>query len=198
MAPARILLVEDKDSLRLMLRHALEAHGYAVEEARDEAEALQALHLVPPAVVLTDLRLPVGDGLGVLRGVKELDPDIPVVVMTAFGGIEDAVAAMKAGALDFLAKPVDLDHLALLIERALAQRRLVTENFLLKAALAERQGAPRIGHQHDGPAGRRERDGQGAVCPRAASSQSARRRAVCRHQLRGDSGNAARERTLRP
>jgi len=144
MAPARILLVEDKDSLRLMLRHALEAHGYAVEEARDEAEALQALHLVPPAVVLTDLRLPVGDGLGVLRGVKELDPDIPVVVMTAFGGIEDAVAAMKAGALDFLAKPVDLDHLALLIERALAQRRLVTENFLLKAALAERQGAPRI------------------------------------------------------
>ncbi len=127
-----------------MLRHALEAQGHAVVEARDEPEALTALRQSRPAVVLTDLRLPMGDGLGVLRGVKDLDPDLPVVVMTAFGGIEDAVAAMKAGALDFLAKPVDLDHLALLIERALAHRRMATEYFLLKEAMAERQGAPRI------------------------------------------------------
>ena len=66
-----------------------------------------------PALVLTDLRLPEGDGFGVLRAAKELDPELPVIVMTAYGSIQDAVAAMKEGALDFLAKPVDPDHLLL-------------------------------------------------------------------------------------
>jgi len=139
-----ILLVEDKDSLRAMLRHALEAQGHAVIEARDQAEAAQALRSTPPDVVLSDLRLPDGDGLGVLRASKELDPELPVIVMTAFGSIQDAVAAMKEGALDFLAKPVDPDHLLLLVERALAQRRLATENILLKEELAQRRGAPQI------------------------------------------------------
>jgi len=97
-----------------------------------------------PAVVLTDLRLPQGDGFGVLRAAKELDSELPVVVMTAYGSIQDAVAAMKEGAMDFLAKPVDPDHLLLLVERALAQRRLVTENMLLKDELAMRRGAPQI------------------------------------------------------
>jgi len=139
-----ILLVEDKDSLRAMLRHALEAQGHTVVEARDQPEAVAALQSVRPAVVLSDLRLPGGDGLGVLRAAKDLDPDLPVVVMTAFGNIQDAVAAMKEGALDFLAKPVDPDHLLLLVERALAQRRLATENMLLKDELAQRRGAPQI------------------------------------------------------
>ena len=79
-----------------------------------------------------------------LRAAKELDGELPVVVMTAYGSIQDAVAAMKEGALDFLAKPVDPDHLLLLLERALAQRRLVTENILLKDELAMRRGAPQI------------------------------------------------------
>ncbi|HVH25104.1 MAG TPA: sigma-54 dependent transcriptional regulator [Vicinamibacterales bacterium] len=139
-----ILLVEDKDSLRAMLRHALEAQGHAVLEARDQPEALAALQSVRPAMVLSDLRLPDGDGLGVLRAAKDLDAELPVVVMTAFGNVQDAVAAMKEGALDFLAKPVDPDHLLLLVERALAQRRLATENFLLKEELAQRRGAPQI------------------------------------------------------
>ena len=94
--------------------------------------------------MLSDLRLPEGDGFGVLRAAKELDPELPVIVMTAFGSIQDAVAAMKEGALDFLAKPVDPDHLLLLVERALAQRRLATENILLKEELAQRRGAPQI------------------------------------------------------
>jgi DNA-binding NtrC family response regulator len=139
-----ILLVEDKDSLRAMLRHALEAQGHAVIEARDQPEAAAALQSVRPAMILSDLRLPEGDGFGVLRAAKELDPELPVVVMTAFANVQDAVAAMKEGALDFLAKPVDLDHLMLLVERALAQRRLATENFLLKEELAQRRGAPQI------------------------------------------------------
>ena len=139
-----ILLVEDKDSLRAMLRLALETQGHEVIEARDQAEAIHALRSGRPGVVLSDLRLSEGDGFGVLRAAKELDPDMPVVGMTAYGSIQDAVAAMKEGALDFLAKPVDPDHLLLLVERALSQRRLAAENILLKEELAQRRGAPQI------------------------------------------------------
>jgi DNA-binding NtrC family response regulator len=140
--PAQILLVEDKDSLRTMLRHALERQGHAVIEARNQPEAIKHLQQAQPAIVLSDLRLPEGDGFGVLRASKEFDPDVPVIVMTAYGSIEDAVAAMKEGAMDFLAKPVDPDHLLLLVARGLEQRRIVTENLLLKEELAVRRGAP--------------------------------------------------------
>jgi DNA-binding NtrC family response regulator len=139
-----ILLVEDKDSLRAMLRLALEAQGHKVVEARDQPEAEAALRASRPAVVLSDLRLTEGDGFGVLRASKDLDPELPVIVMTAFGSIQDAVAARKEGALDFLAKPVDPDHLLLMVERALTQRRMATENLILKEELAQRRGAPQI------------------------------------------------------
>ena len=139
-----VLLVEDKDSLRGMLRHALEAQDHAVVEAVDVASALQQLRQARPGVVLTDLKLPDGDGFAVLRAAKDLDSELPVIVMTAFGSIQDAVTAMKEGAMDFLAKPVDPDHLLLLVERAMVQRRMATEYFLLKEELAERRGAPRI------------------------------------------------------
>src|SRR5438477_11302413 len=139
-----ILLVEDKDSLRAMLRHALEAQGHTVIEARDQREAEGALHSGHPSVVLSDLRLTEGDGFGVLRASKELDPELPVIVMTAYSSIQDAVRAIKDGALDFLAKPVDPEHLLLMVERALSQGRLATENILLKEELAARRGAPQI------------------------------------------------------
>jgi DNA-binding NtrC family response regulator len=127
-----------------MLRHALERQEHAVLEARDEPEAVRLLQQTQPAVILSDLRLPQGDGFGVLRAAKEIDSDIPVIVMTAYGSIEDAVKAMKEGAMDFLAKPVDPDHLLLLVQRALEQRRIVTENLLLKEELAVRRGAPQL------------------------------------------------------
>jgi DNA-binding NtrC family response regulator len=139
-----ILIVEDKDSLRTMLRHALEAQGHTVLEARDEPEAVQLLGATRPGVVLSDLRLPEGDGFGVLRAAKELDADLPVIMMTAYSTIQDAVKAIKDGALDFLAKPVDPEHLLLMVARALSQRRLATENILLKEELASRRGAPQI------------------------------------------------------
>jgi DNA-binding NtrC family response regulator len=141
---ATILLVEDRDSLRTMLRLALEGHGHQVVEASDQPQALERLRDSSPAVVLSDLRLPSGDGFGVLAAAKESDPELPVIVMTAFGGIQEAVQAMKAGAMDFLAKPVDPDHLLLLVERALAQRRLLGEVTLLKEELMKRRGAPTI------------------------------------------------------
>jgi DNA-binding NtrC family response regulator len=125
-----------------MLRLALERQGHAVLEAKDQPEAVKHLQQGQPAVVLSDLRLPDGDGFGVLRASKEIDPDVQVIVMTAYGSIEDAVSAMKEGAMDFLAKPVDPDHLLLLVARALDQRRIVTENLWLKEELAVRRGAP--------------------------------------------------------
>ena len=139
-----LLLVEDKDSLRAMLRAALEEQGHAVVEARDQPEAVARLHDSHPEVVISDLRLTVGDGFGVLRAAKELDPELPVIVMTAYGSIHDAVQAMKEGALDFLAKPVDLDHLQLLVARGLAHRRMAAEHVLMREELAARRGAPAI------------------------------------------------------
>jgi DNA-binding NtrC family response regulator len=139
-----ILLVEDKDSLRAMLKLALESQGHHVIEARDEPEAVAALKDSQPALVLSDLRLPKGDGMGVLRAVKEADAELPVIVMTAHGSIQDAVEAMKHGALDFLAKPVDPDHLLLLVSRALEQRRLLNDYRLLKEEAAARRGGPSI------------------------------------------------------
>ncbi|MBA3888798.1 MAG: sigma-54-dependent Fis family transcriptional regulator [Acidobacteria bacterium] len=125
-----------------MLRHALERQGHSVIEAASQPEAVKVLEQSQPALVLSDLRLPEGDGFGVLRASKEIDEDVPVIVMTAYGSIEDAVRAMKEGALDFLAKPVDPDHLLLLVHRALEQRRMLTENLLMKEELAVRRGAP--------------------------------------------------------
>ena len=144
LSSSTVLLVEDKESLRTMLRLALERDGHTVIEAFDEPSARAALAAKIPGVVLSDLKLPEGDGFGVLRAAKELDAALPVIVMTAYGRIEDAVAAMREGALDFLPKPVDPDHLALIVARALEQRRLITENLILRDELAHRRGAPQI------------------------------------------------------
>src|SRR5438105_3675575 len=139
-----ILLVEDKESLRRVLRMTLEHAGYSVTEAADAREAIDEIGRVPHKVVLTDLRMPNGSGLDVLRASKTADEDVPVVVMTAYGSIDEAVQAMKDGAHDFLQKPVDSNHLLLLVERALEQARLRTENILLREEWSRRYGFPRI------------------------------------------------------
>jgi DNA-binding NtrC family response regulator len=142
--PADILIVEDKDALRQMWRLTLERAGYGVVEAADLKQARQALRRRPPTVVLTDLRLPDGTGLEVLRAAKALDPDVPVVVLTAYGSIEEAVAAMKDGAEDFLQKPVDPDHLLLVLERLVETHRLRRACLLMREEYARRYGFPRI------------------------------------------------------
>ncbi|HMF55550.1 MAG TPA: sigma-54 dependent transcriptional regulator [Pyrinomonadaceae bacterium] len=139
-----ILLVEDKDSLRRVLRLTLENAGYSVSECPDTTVALAEIQRAPHRVVLTDLRLPHGSGLDVLRAARAADPEVPVVLMTAYGSIDEAVQAMKDGAHDFLTKPVDSNHLLLLVERALEQARLRTENILLREEWSRRYGFPRI------------------------------------------------------
>ena len=122
----------------------LEAAGHEVVEARDEPAAARSMLAARPVVVLTDLRLSTGDGFGVLRTAKGLDPDLPVIAVSALGGIEDAVTAMKEGALDCLGTPVDPERLLPLVERAVERRRTVVEHLVLKQELAARRGVPRI------------------------------------------------------
>ena len=139
-----ILLVEDKESLRRVLRLTLENAGYRVTEAADARAAINEISRAPHRLVLTDLRMPHGSGLDVLRAARAADPDVPVIVMTAYGSIDEAVQAMKDGAHDFLQKPVDSNHLLLLVERSFEQARLRTENILLREEWSKRYGFPRI------------------------------------------------------
>src|SRR5712692_8175658 len=143
-----LLLVEDKAELRAVLRKALERAGWKVDEAPDGTTALDKLRRVRYLLVLTDLKLPGCSGIDVLRGVKEADPTIPVILMTAFGSVDEAVTAMKGGAFDFIQKPVDLEHLKLLVERAARQQELLLENLLLREDYAARYGFPRIVGEH--------------------------------------------------
>jgi DNA-binding NtrC family response regulator len=139
-----VLLVEDKDSLRNALAETLRSHGLSVEACADTYEAKRALLRSSFGVVLTDLKLPLGSGFDVLAAALKAGPETDVIVMTAFGSIEDAVRAIREGASDFLTKPVDADHLLLLVDRALDRRRLKRRAYLLEEEMQERMSLPRL------------------------------------------------------
>ena len=143
-----VLLVEDKADLRAVLRKALEKGGYAVDEAPDGNAAIDRIRKRRYLLVLTDLKLPGASGLDVLREVKQADPTIPVILMTAFGSVEEAVTAMKEGAFDFIQKPVDFEHLKLQVQRAARQQELLRENLILREEFAAQYGFPRIVGEH--------------------------------------------------
>lgn len=133
----RILVVEDEDKLRRVLELQLRSSGFDVTLAADASEGLR---LVAEAdLVLTDLRLPGMDGLGLLQSLREASIAVPVVVMTAYGTVESAVEAMKSGAADFLLKPFSLDHLTTVIGKALQVRALEDENRRLRAEVSQRR-----------------------------------------------------------
>ena len=139
-----ILLVEDKDNLRSALRQTLEAEGLGVEEAKDGHGAIERLRSGRFSMVLTDLRLPRADGHEVLRAAVQSDPEMPVILMTAYGTIRDAVDAMREGAYDYLEKPVDSDHLLALVRRALRHRVVLRENLILKERFHRELDFPEI------------------------------------------------------
>jgi DNA-binding NtrC family response regulator len=143
-----VLLVEDKAELRAMLRKALERAGYTVDEAPDGNTAIDKVRSRRYQLVLSDLKLPGNSGLDVLREARRVEPTLPVILVTAYGSVEEAVTAMKEGAFDFIQKPVDLDHLKLLLERATRQQELLRENLLLREEYAARYGFPRIVGEH--------------------------------------------------
>ncbi|MGO9261879.1 MAG: sigma-54-dependent transcriptional regulator [Bryobacteraceae bacterium] len=132
----RILVVEDEEKLRRVIELQLVSAGFEVDKA---AAAEEGLRLVDRAdLVLTDLKLPNMDGLQFLGLIRRQNSLVPVVMMTAFGSVETAVGAMKAGATDFLLKPFSLDHLMQVVQKALEMRALRDENRQLKAELGRR------------------------------------------------------------
>ncbi|MCJ7498129.1 MAG: sigma-54 dependent transcriptional regulator [candidate division Zixibacteria bacterium] len=139
-----ILVIDDKESMRQMLAKTLESEGFEVDTARDGEGGLDKAKEKRFDLILTDLKLPKMDGLEVLSSIKDLDPEVAVIVMTAYGTIETAVQAIKQGAFDFLTKPFDVDHLHVLIQRALENRRLLAENILLREELAHNSGFTEI------------------------------------------------------
>jgi len=118
MSNAAILIVDDERTLAKAIKAYLEEAGYDVEVAGDAESAVQLLPALQPDVVITDVRLPGMDGIALLRRIREFDPGIAVVVMTAHGSIEGAVEAVKLGAFDYLKKPIDLEELKLVTDRA--------------------------------------------------------------------------------
>jgi DNA-binding NtrC family response regulator len=132
----RILIVEDEDKLRRILELQLLDSGFDVEKAATAEEALPLMDRAD--LILTDFKLPGMTGLEMLQLVRRQDSHVPVIVMTAFGTVENAVEAMKAGAVDFLLKPFSLDHLTTIVNKALEIRNLRDENRQLKEELGRK------------------------------------------------------------
>ena len=133
-----ILLIDDEEQQLTLLNTFLTRLGHGVFTAPNGQIGCAIAKKNTIDLVISDFRMPECDGFMVLRDIKEINPDIEVVIMTAFGSVEDAVDIMKAGAYDYLAKPVDLDELTHLVKRVQEKRLLIAENRLLKQQLQER------------------------------------------------------------
>ncbi|RYE88486.1 MAG: sigma-54-dependent Fis family transcriptional regulator, partial [Myxococcales bacterium] len=133
-----ILLVEDEPNARRGLKALLEQEGFEVVAAADGQEALEQLTTTVPDVIVTDLKMPRVDGLELLRRARAAHEDLPVVVVTAFGAVDSAISAMRAGAEDYLEKPVQLEELVVVLERALRHRRARVEVKELRGRLTDR------------------------------------------------------------
>jgi two-component system, NtrC family, response regulator AtoC len=124
---ATVLVVDDERTLARAIKAFLTESGYEAEVAGDAEQALRLLETMRPDVIFCDVRLPGMDGIELLRRIREFDPAIPVIIMTAHGTIEGAVEAVKLGAFDYLKKPVDLEELKLLADRARENSKLKQE-----------------------------------------------------------------------
>ncbi len=138
MSNERILVVDDEEQMRDLLAKVLDRKGYQVAVCSDGLEALAYLEKEPADLVITDVRMPGLSGMEALRAVKELNPDIVVLIMTAFGSIDQAVQAVKEGAYDYINKPFKIEEMLLTIEKALDERRLRHEVSALRQELHTR------------------------------------------------------------
>lgn len=134
-----VLLVEDDSGLRELLQEELEAEGYHVIACGDAEQGLQLLRSNPPDLLISDLRLPGADGLSLLPALKQSDTPPAVLIITAFGSVQQAVKALQAGADDFLTKPLEMDHFLLTVSRLLENRRLRNEVRHYRSLLAVEQ-----------------------------------------------------------
>ncbi len=139
-----LLVVDDEQRQRETLVSIMTGWGHEVRQAENAETALEMVKGEAIDLILTDLRMPGLSGLDLLTRCREVRPDIAVVMMTAYGTIEGAVAAMRQGASDFVTKPIDLDQLEIVVNKALAMRRLVRENKALRRRLSETSAGFRL------------------------------------------------------
>jgi two-component system, NtrC family, response regulator len=134
----RVLIVEDEDLMRELLARILAGENYRIQQASSGEEALKLLQEHPVDLILTDLKLKGMNGLQLLSEARALDPEIVVIVMTAYASVETAVEAMRKGAYDYITKPFINDEIRVMLRRALNERHLSRENRHLKRELRER------------------------------------------------------------
>ena len=179
-----ILIVEDEQVLRESLAGLLEAEGYLVQQAPDGRAAHEMLLQGPVDVVLSDVRMPEMDGMTLLGHIRQLAPQTPVIMVTAYGTVDNAVEAMRAGAWDYLLKPVQFDDLLLKIARALQYQEVAHDHQVMtdqqaaessfhnivsqspEMARPLRAGSQAVDGEEQRPRHRRFGHGQGAVRPR--------------------------------
>ena len=133
-----VIIIDDEKSLLDLLSVVFRKEGYGVKTALSAAKAFEIIDREDIDLVVTDIKMPEKDGMEVLRHVRETRPDVPVVMITAYGSINQAVETLKAGALDYVVKPFDVEELKIIVARGLAERRLKQENIRLKHDLKER------------------------------------------------------------
>jgi two-component system NtrC family response regulator len=136
--PGKVLLADDDESLRKVLQYNLEQQGFTVIPAATGKQALQLYDEHDPDLVITDIKMPEMDGIDLLKEIRRRDLDRLVIVITAFGTIDNAIEAMKLGAYDYITKPFNRDELKLVVQKALELRRLRSRTELLQAQLVER------------------------------------------------------------
>lgn len=124
----KIIVVDDEKSIRMMLKRVLSGDQYEIEEANNGLEGLKKLTLEKYSAILLDLKMPEMDGLEVIKKIKEMDINTPIIMMSAYGTISEAVEAMKLGAADYLIKPFDLDELRMVLDRIIRQDEIKNEN----------------------------------------------------------------------
>lgn len=139
-----ILIIDDEAGMRDMISRLFSDAGYETATAPDGAAGLQAAIAGDFDLVLLDMSLPKMSGLEVLNGIKENKPDLPVIMITAYGSTQTAVEALKLGAYDYIAKPFDVDEIQVIAERALEQRRVIDENRFLRSELKKKYGFDNI------------------------------------------------------
>lgn len=128
----RIMIVDDEKNIRVMLKRVLSDKQFEIDEAANGREALQKIKQGKYSIILLDLRMPEIDGLEVIKMLKEQDIDTPIVMMSAYGTVPEAVEAMKLGALDYLVKPFDLDELKITLERIIRHNEMKNENLYFR------------------------------------------------------------------